>query len=445
MKEAPVNPIILCRDPSTRIIEKQANPVGIEKQANPVERTRPCTDRPTTRASASGAPHEPPRVNKGKNRALDEVHTSQSSQGTVMQSNSQNNRYFSPTVEDDSNRITEVDDIMEDEDIHIERGLTLPVQDHEALKAPQRQTKTAQSDPPVVPGASAASSGPKESVPIKLISESSIQRFNIAGFLCDTDITLKFGQLLDRSLQIRAQLARYLQAKVPSRRGRRRQPQVMAVSARGPLPKIIDEGFDDIPDTQCFYIEAYVDGIQFNRCMVDGGAVIELIPPHMVAKLGLKPKPMEEGWYVKVADNRRVPIKEYVILEVIVQGIRTYLRAFLIDGPDSYDLLLSRNWMARVGALEDHLGGTLKIQGKSGVVVNVPASEAPTPEVEVMHQKDHARFEDLEAYESGSELSFVDDDAEPELLDQLLEEAESIDMIEYQQTHAEQSGKALRQ
>ena len=69
----------------------------------------------------------------------------------------------------------------------------------------------------------------------------------------------------------------------------------MTVSARGPLPKIIDEGFDNIPDTQCFYIEAYIDGILFNRCIVDGGIVIELIPLHMIAKLGLKPKSIEEG------------------------------------------------------------------------------------------------------------------------------------------------------
>jgi hypothetical protein len=72
-KEAPVNPVLLCRDPLTRIVEKLANPVGIEKQANPVERTRPRTDRPTTRASASGAPHEPPRADKGKNQAVKEI------------------------------------------------------------------------------------------------------------------------------------------------------------------------------------------------------------------------------------------------------------------------------------------------------------------------------------------------------------------------------------
>jgi hypothetical protein len=87
--------------------------------------------------------------------------------------------------------------------------------------------------------------------------------------------------------------------------------------------------------------------------------------------------------------------------------------------------------MVRVGVLEDYLGGTLKIQGKSDVVVNMPASEALTPEVEVIYQKDYAYFKDLKAYKSSSELSFVDNNAKPKLLDQLLEEAESINIIKY--------------
>jgi len=63
-KEALVNPVLLYRDPLTRIVEKLANLV---------ERTRPRTDRPTTRASASGALYEPPRVDKSKNRVVEEV------------------------------------------------------------------------------------------------------------------------------------------------------------------------------------------------------------------------------------------------------------------------------------------------------------------------------------------------------------------------------------
>ena len=41
--------------------------------------------------------------------------------------------------------------------------------------------------------------------------------------------------------------------------------------------------------------------------------------------------------------------------------------------------------MVRVSVLEDYLSETLKIQGKSGIVINVPASKAPIPEVEIVH------------------------------------------------------------
>jgi hypothetical protein len=115
----------------------------------------------------------------------------------VTQSNSQGNPYFSPTVLEDYNRITEVDDSIEDNS-RTKRSPTLPAQNHETLIAPQRQTKTAQNNPPAIPAALAASLGPKESVPIKLILESFIERFNVAGFLYNTDITIKFGQLLNR-------------------------------------------------------------------------------------------------------------------------------------------------------------------------------------------------------------------------------------------------------
>ena len=50
-----------------------ANPIGIKKQANPIKQTRPYTNRPTTRASASSALYKPPRADKGKNQVVKEV------------------------------------------------------------------------------------------------------------------------------------------------------------------------------------------------------------------------------------------------------------------------------------------------------------------------------------------------------------------------------------
>jgi FAD/FMN-containing dehydrogenase len=47
-------------------------------------------------------------------------------------------------------------------------------------------------------------------VKFKDVRSAFIAATHVGEFLCNTDITLKFEQLLDRSPQIRAQLARYL-------------------------------------------------------------------------------------------------------------------------------------------------------------------------------------------------------------------------------------------
>lgn len=67
-----------------------------------------------------------------------------------------------------------------------------------------------------------------------------------------------------------------------------------------------------------------------------------MIGPKAVERLKLGVYQLEDEWYIKVADSRAVPIKEYVMIEVIVAGIRTYLRAFIMGLDDLYDMLLSR-------------------------------------------------------------------------------------------------------
>ena len=92
----------------------------------------------------------------------------------------------------------------------------------------------------------------------------------------------------------------------------------MTVSVYSPLLKVINKGFNNISDTQYFYIEAYINNILFNRYIIDGGIVIELIPLYIIVKLGLKPKPIKEEEYIKVVNNKYILIKEYIILKVIV-------------------------------------------------------------------------------------------------------------------------------
>jgi len=56
----------------------------------------------------------------------------------------------------------------------------------------------------------------------------------------------------------------------------------------------------------------------------------------------------------KLANDVLVPIKNYAVLEVVVSRIRTILCAYVMGINETYDLLLSKSWMKRARAVEDH-------------------------------------------------------------------------------------------
>jgi len=278
----------------------------------------------------------------------------------------------------------------------------------------------------------------KDSIPIRLVEDTTLSRFDVANFLCGTDITMKFGQLLDRSPQIRAQLARYLQSKVPSRRHGKKQRAAMSVDVEKASPRVLDDGLKVIPQQKCFYVHGGVNGHVLTKCMVDGGAIAELMPSEVADRLELPRHAVEEGWSVKVADSRRVPISEYVMVNVVVGGIRVILRAYILGETGAFDLLLSRNWLHRVQAIENHKEGTLRIQGQNGVAVEIWPADVNTMEYRVLTGA-RSGYSD-QGYESevDSDKDQVTDseDADSDSQDsaeieELLAEAEALDNAEY--------------
>ncbi|TAQ83558.1 hypothetical protein B7494_g8119 [Chlorociboria aeruginascens] len=427
-KEFQMSPAILCRGsplppllsfPMISTMVPEDKVTSVVHTAMPVDRVH-AHDRIRTRGQTSGADYERAKrmLGKGKGKSA-----TQPEPETGDEEKEQNRHEI-----DHDQAASRVIDLGE-------------VSDHEMTESNNQRhvryrdarSQTAENDPyrPTPQTKTNKSKVTKDSIPIKLVDETALTRFDIAGFLCNTDITLKFGQLLDRSPQIRAQLARHLQAKVPSRK-KRRGVYAMVVT-RGPAPTVLDEALNDDTeaDIKCYYIEAYVDNFKLKHCMVDGGAAADLIAPTIVEQLQLKTYTLDRGWYVKLADSRRVPITQYVLIQVVVAGIRTYLRAFVLSLQDVCDLLLSRNWMARVGAIEDHLHNTLTIRGKTGMEVQVPASGAPPtvaqsiPEVQVPDKEENS-VSDEESYYSDD-----DEDVEDEV-NNLLGQVELLDQLEYQ-------------
>ncbi|KAI9852295.1 MAG: hypothetical protein M1838_001183 [Thelocarpon superellum] len=222
--------------------------------------------------------------------------------------------------------------------------------------------------------------GPRETIPINLAKGK--DRFSIDAFLHETMITIPVYQFLDRSPQARAQVARALQSSQPTRRGRKK---AVVASAALEAPTIMAEAFEDDKPTTCLYVTAWIGDEPIHRTLVDTGAVVELVSPHLVRRLpNIKVHEMNEEWFVRLANDSTATIREYVWLPVNVAGVLAQVKAFLIGGNETFELLLSKKWMYRVRAVENHGAGTLSIQGTNGHQRTVTAAvgeESPITEL----------------------------------------------------------------
>ena len=224
--------------------------------------------------------------------------------------------------------------------------------------------------------------GPKETIPVNMAKGK--DRFHIDQFL-EFPVTMSLWQLLDRSPQVRAQLARAMASSRPSKRGKK-APITMAsqISYVGATaPAILTEAHDE-EEVVCLYIDAWIKDHHVPRTLVDTGAVVELINPKLVEILNLEVHQMDEEWKLQMADDGLVSINEYVWVAVNVKGIVALIKAYILGQGDIYDILLSKRWMHRVLAVEDHGKQTLHITGKDGVKRTISGKAAESTRAEIV-------------------------------------------------------------
>jgi hypothetical protein len=219
---------------------------------------------------------------------------------------------------------------------------------------------------------------PKETVPINMARDK--DRFSVEGFL-DAQVTMPIWQLLDRSPQIRAQLARAMASSKPTKRGKR--PAMIAAAIQGEPPQIATEAHEE-EDVTCLYLEAWINDTKVKKTLADNGAVVELINPELVKQLGLEVYEMEHAWTLQLADDGLAMVKQYVWAPVNIAGVEAIVRAFILGMGNIYDLLLSKRWMKRVRAVEDHGQANMIIQGKNGIPRVAHGQAAKVLDVEVI-------------------------------------------------------------
>jgi hypothetical protein len=118
---------------------------------------------------------------------------------------------------------------------------------------------------------------------------------------------------------------------------------------------------------------------------------------------------MAEDWALRLADDRTVAITNYVMIEVVVAGIRTIMRAYIMGCNQTFDLLLSKSWMTRVRAIEDHGKKTLTIHSKAGSSATVSA-DAADPQVHELITDPHEQHEEHDVHMAEDELAKLNEE-----------------------------------
>ncbi|KAI9775935.1 MAG: hypothetical protein M1816_005661 [Peltula sp. TS41687] len=236
----------------------------------------------------------------------------------------------------------------------------------------------------------------RETIPINIVALN--PRFDIKQFLKEPTATMP----------IRAQMARALQSSKPTRRGKK--PAAAVNVAHLGVPAITAEAYDEEEDTTCLYIRSWIGNTPVDRTLVDTGAVVELVSPDLVKRLGnLQTYEVGDGWYLQLANDKTEAIKKYVWLPVNVAGVLANVKAYVFGGSEMFDLLLSKKWMYRVRAVEDHGPKTLTVQGTDGKKYTVTATLGESIQPELIMTD----VEDLDEYLADDELARLNAELAP--------------------------------
>ncbi|RPB26536.1 hypothetical protein L211DRAFT_847167 [Terfezia boudieri ATCC MYA-4762] len=113
---------------------------------------------------------------------------------------------------------------------------------------------------------------------------------------------------------------------------------------------------------------------RIGRILIDGGAVVNLMLEGTARRLGLQLK-NNDNILIRTATNEIRAIEHYTQFDIEIAGVVASIRAYVIDIPQSYALLLGRRWLYQVRAFGDYAGSTYVIYDAEGRLHEVTASK----------------------------------------------------------------------
>jgi hypothetical protein len=252
---------------------------------------------------------------------------------------------------------------------------------------------------------------PRTYAPIRLMKNET--KYDLECILRDIVPKISLPQLLDISPGLRQELKDLLQSTIPRLRKRRTPPIAAFNTVVEGVPPVVTSMAADDKDMSCMYIESYVGGYRVSQTLVDGGAQIELVSEKVVRHIGCTTYTCKDT-AMRLANDSIVPLPCYAWLDVNVGGVLSRVKTYVMPIEMSFSLLLSRRWLSRVQAIENHSSNTLHIRGTDGVVHLVQGTPAPASvSIGIASQQKMTGLE---------EFTFDDTEAAEQAIDILLDE-----------------------
>lgn len=131
----------------------------------------------------------------------------------------------------------------------------------------------------------------------------------------------------------------------------------------------------------------YANGIPYEigKILIDGGAVVNLMPQRVAKRLGLKLY-VNDDIVIRTATDEVRPIHQCTYFNIEIGQVPASVKVYVIDIPQSYSLLLGRRWLYQVRAIGDYENQKYTIYDSLGTPRVISPSAEPnrvdkTPEV----------------------------------------------------------------
>jgi len=124
-------------------------------------------------------------------------------------------------------------------------------------------------------------------------------------------------------------------------------PDQIAQLALDPMTAIFEKPFyDERQHLKALFVNGRVDGQPISKILIDGGAVVNIMPYVVYRKLGKGDQDFTKtDMMLKDFEGNVSPVKGAICVELTIGSKTLPMTFFVISGKGAYNLLLERDWI----------------------------------------------------------------------------------------------------